>query len=222
MYICMYPSIHVCMYAHMYIFITLSICLYICVSVSSVAQSCPTLQSYGLQHTRLPCPSSILGACSNSCPSSWWCHATIYVLGWPNFHSGFPVTSYGKTKWTFLPTQYICMFVCMCVCVTICVSIHLCTYVCIKRIGDDWAHMQVSIYWSISLYISHFSFNLHPLILPLTCLLDSLVANPAGWILTSYIWLYLFLQCIKVHHLAESHGGYLFPFTSLTTHAGSS
>ena len=28
-------------------------------------------------HTRLPCPSPTPGACSNSCPSSWWCHPTI-------------------------------------------------------------------------------------------------------------------------------------------------
>ena len=35
------------------------------------------LWPYGLQHARLPCPSPTLGACSNSCPSSWWCHPTI-------------------------------------------------------------------------------------------------------------------------------------------------
>ena len=34
------------------------------------------LQPYGLQHTRLPCPSPTPQACSNSCPSSWWCHPT--------------------------------------------------------------------------------------------------------------------------------------------------
>ena len=28
----------------------------------------------GLQHARLPCPSLTLGACSNSCPVSQWCH----------------------------------------------------------------------------------------------------------------------------------------------------
>ena len=32
---------------------------------------------HGLQHARLPCPSLILGACSNSCPLSRWCHPTI-------------------------------------------------------------------------------------------------------------------------------------------------
>ena len=45
--------------------------------VSSVAQSCLTLRPQGLQHARLPCPSPTPGACSNSCPSSWWCHPPI-------------------------------------------------------------------------------------------------------------------------------------------------
>ena len=45
---------------------------------SSVAQSCLTLlRPDGLQHTWLPCPSPTPGACSDSCPSSWWCHPTI-------------------------------------------------------------------------------------------------------------------------------------------------
>ena len=43
----------------------------------SVVSNC--LWPYGLEHTRLPCPSSTPGACSNSrwCPSSQWCHPTI-------------------------------------------------------------------------------------------------------------------------------------------------
>ena len=36
-----------------------------------------SLWPHGLQHARLPCPSPIPGACSNSCPSSQWCHSTI-------------------------------------------------------------------------------------------------------------------------------------------------
>ena len=36
-----------------------------------------SLWPHGLQHTRLPCPSPTPGACSNSCPLSWWCHLTI-------------------------------------------------------------------------------------------------------------------------------------------------
>ena len=47
------------------------------VQFSSVGQPCLTLRPHGLQHARLPCPSPTPGACSNSCPSSWWCHRTI-------------------------------------------------------------------------------------------------------------------------------------------------
>ena len=36
-----------------------------------------SLLPHGLQHTRLPCPSPTLGACSNSCPLNRWCHTTI-------------------------------------------------------------------------------------------------------------------------------------------------
>ena len=36
-----------------------------------------SLQPHGLQHARPPCPSPTPGACSNSCPSRWWCHPTI-------------------------------------------------------------------------------------------------------------------------------------------------
>ena len=42
-----------------------------------------SLQPHGLQHARLPCPSPTLGACSNSCPSSQWCHPTISSSGIP-------------------------------------------------------------------------------------------------------------------------------------------
>ena len=36
-----------------------------------------SLWPHGLQHARLPCPSPIPGAYSNSCPLSQWCHSTI-------------------------------------------------------------------------------------------------------------------------------------------------
>ena len=32
---------------------------------------------HGLQHTRLPCLSTSLGVCTNSCPLNQWCHPTI-------------------------------------------------------------------------------------------------------------------------------------------------
>ena len=47
------------------------------VQFSSVAQSCLTRRSHGLQHTRPPCPSPTRGVYSISCPLSWWCHSTI-------------------------------------------------------------------------------------------------------------------------------------------------
>ena len=35
-----------------------------------------SLRPHGLQHARLPCPSAMPVACSNSCPLSWWWHPT--------------------------------------------------------------------------------------------------------------------------------------------------
>ena len=52
-------------------------------------QSCLTLQPHGLHHARLPCPSPSPGACSNSCPLSWWCHPTISSFVVPKLE--FPV-----------------------------------------------------------------------------------------------------------------------------------
>ena len=45
------------------------------VQFSSVVSN--SLQHQGLKHTRLPCPSPIPGACSNSSPLSQWFHQTI-------------------------------------------------------------------------------------------------------------------------------------------------
>ena len=36
-----------------------------------------SLRPHGLQHTRFPCPLPTPRTCSNSGPSSWWCHPTI-------------------------------------------------------------------------------------------------------------------------------------------------
>ena len=49
--------------------------------MDSVQFSCSVLSNslwpHGLQHARLPCPSPTPRACSNSRPSSQWCHPTI-------------------------------------------------------------------------------------------------------------------------------------------------
>ena len=52
---------------------------------------CDSLQPHGLQPTRLPCPSPTPGACSNSCPSSQWCHPT----------SSFSVTPFSSCLQSF-------------------------------------------------------------------------------------------------------------------------
>ena len=44
---------------------------------SSLSVMSDSLQPRGLQHTGLPCPLPTHRACSNSCPSCWWCHPTI-------------------------------------------------------------------------------------------------------------------------------------------------
>ena len=53
-------------------------------SVQSLSLS-NSLRPYGLQHTRLPCPSPAPRAYSNSCPSSWWCYPTISSSAIPFF-----------------------------------------------------------------------------------------------------------------------------------------
>ena len=55
-----------------------------------------SLQPHGLQHTRLPCPSPTPRACSNSCPSSRWCHPTISssVVPFSSHLQSFPASGY--------------------------------------------------------------------------------------------------------------------------------
>ena len=53
-----------------------------------------SLRPHGLQHTRLPCPSPTPGVCSNSCPSSQWCHPTISssVIPFSSHLQSFPAS----------------------------------------------------------------------------------------------------------------------------------
>ena len=68
-----------------------------------VTRSCPTLWPHGLQHTRLPCPSPTPGACSNSCPSSEWCHPTISssVTSFSSCPQSFPASGSFPMSWLF-------------------------------------------------------------------------------------------------------------------------
>ena len=53
----------------------MKIILELCYSLFSPSVLSDSLRPHGL-HTRLLCPSPSPGACSNSCPLSWWCHLT--------------------------------------------------------------------------------------------------------------------------------------------------
>ena len=72
----------------------------------SVQLSCsvvsPSLQPYGLQHARPPCPSSVPTACSNSCPLSRWCYPTIpsSVVPFPSCLQSCPASG------SFLANQF--------------------------------------------------------------------------------------------------------------------
>ena len=55
-----------------------------------------SLWPHGLQHPRLPYPLPTPKACSNSCPSSQWCHPTILssVVPFSPYLQSFPVLVY--------------------------------------------------------------------------------------------------------------------------------
>ena len=59
---------------------------------SSLAQLCLTLQPHGLQQARLPCPSLVPRAYSNSCPLLLWCHPIIssFVVPFSSHLQSFP------------------------------------------------------------------------------------------------------------------------------------
>ena len=61
-----------------------------------------SLWPQGLQHTRLPCPSSP-GACSNSCPLSEWCHPAISssVVPFSSCLQSFPAWGSFLMSWLF-------------------------------------------------------------------------------------------------------------------------
>ena len=60
-----------------------------------------SLQPRGVQHARLPCPSPTPRACSNSCPSSQWCHPTISssVIPFSSCLQSFPAEAEAPILW---------------------------------------------------------------------------------------------------------------------------
>ena len=55
----------------------MSTSIHYCFNLFSRSVLSDSLWPHGLQHARLPCPSPSSGACSNSCPLSWWSPPTI-------------------------------------------------------------------------------------------------------------------------------------------------
>ena len=60
-----------------------------------------SLQLHGLQYSRLSCPSPTPRACSNSYPSSWWCHPTISfsVVPFSSCPKSFPASRSFLMSW---------------------------------------------------------------------------------------------------------------------------
>ena len=74
-------------------------------SISSVQLlSCVRLFApHGLEHAKLTCPSRTPGACSNSCPSGWWCHPTtsFSVIPFSSCLQSFPASGSFPTSQFF-------------------------------------------------------------------------------------------------------------------------
>ena len=70
---------------------------------SLVAHSYPTLcNPMDCSTPELPCPSPTPGTCSDSCPSSQWCHPTILssVIPFSSYLQSFPAS------WSFLMSRF--------------------------------------------------------------------------------------------------------------------
>ena len=63
-------------------------------SVRSLSHDWLSVNPWTIAH-RLPCPPPSPRTCSNSCPSSWWCHPTISssVVPFSSCLQSFPVSS---------------------------------------------------------------------------------------------------------------------------------
>ena len=70
---------------------------------TSVQFSCSvmsnSLRPHGLHHTRPPCPSPTPRVYSDSCPLSWWCHATILSSSSPSPPTFSHSQQQGLFKW---------------------------------------------------------------------------------------------------------------------------
>ena len=89
---CRWDSLWVIAYLKMSL---VSVVMFSCLVVSD------TLWPHRLHHTRPPCPSSYPGACSDSCPLSWWCHPTISSSVSSFCFLSFPASGSFPLSWLF-------------------------------------------------------------------------------------------------------------------------
>ena len=63
-----------------------------------------SLQSHGLQHARLPCPSPSPKVCPSSCPFHWWCHPAIFSSDalFSFCPQSFPASGTFPISWLFI------------------------------------------------------------------------------------------------------------------------
>ena len=61
-----------------------------------------SLRPHRLQHSRLSCPPPSPGACSNSCPWSWWCHPSFSVIPFSSCLQSFPASRSSPMRGLFL------------------------------------------------------------------------------------------------------------------------
>ena len=81
-----------------------AVCIYLLCGSAQFSRSVvsDSLQPHESQHARPPCPSPTPGVCSDSCPSSQWCHSTISSSVIP---SSSCLQSF-SALWYFLMSQF--------------------------------------------------------------------------------------------------------------------
>ena len=81
-----------------------------------VVQSISRVWLSGLQQPKLPCPSLSPGACSNSCPLSWWCHPIISssVTPFSSCCQSFPASGSFPMSCHFISSIYTVTHVFLC------------------------------------------------------------------------------------------------------------
>jgi len=125
------------------------------IQFSSVSQSCLTLWSHGLQHSRLPCPLPSPTVCSNSYQLSQWCHPGISfsVIPFSFLLQSFPASE------SFLMSQFFSRVCWPSVCLFFLRNVHLGLLPIL--IFFDRVMWAVCIFWILTLcciickYFSH-------------------------------------------------------------------